>query len=160
MQSGQIEIIEGHTDRWIPVARTLFLEYAAWLKVDLCFQGFDQELRTLPGDYAPPSGRLFLARSNDDIAGCAALRRWSEEIGELKRLYVRDDFRGLGIGKSLILRILDEARLIGYKSIRLDTLPMMGTAIDMYRALGFKEIAPYRDNPVPGALYFELELTD
>lgn len=160
MQSGQTEIIEGHDARWIPEARTLFLEYAASLNIDLCFQDFDQEVRNLPGDYAPPNGRLLLARLNDDVAGCAALRRWSDYAGEMKRLYVRNDFRGLGIGKLLILRILDEAKAIGYKSIRLDTLPMMGTAIEMYRAMGFKEIAPYRDNPVPGALYFELELPD
>lgn len=158
MQPAKMEIINGHTAQWIPVVRTMFLQYADWLKIDLCFQGFDQELRTLPGDYAPPKGRLFLALSGEEVAGCAALRHWSDDVGEMKRLYVRDDFRGLGIGKRLILRVLDEAKAIGYKSVRLDTLPMMGAAIAMYRALGFKEIAPYRANPVPGALYFELDL--
>jgi ribosomal protein S18 acetylase RimI-like enzyme len=160
MAAGQLTIIDGHIAQWVPAARSLFLEYAAWLKVDLCFQGFDQELLSLPGDYAPPRGRLLLARSQEDMAGCVALRRWSDEIGEMKRLYVRDEFRGQGIGKRLIRRVMEEARAIGYSSIRLDTLPMMGTAIEMYRGLGFKEIAPYRENPVPGAIYFELKLTD
>lgn len=160
MPPAKIEIIDGHTAEWMPVVRTMFLQYADWLKIDLCFQGFDQELQMLPGDYAPPDGRLILARSDDDVAGCVALRRWSCEIGEMKRLYVRDEFRGMGIGKRLILKIIDEAGAIGFKSIRLDTLPMMGSAIGLYRALGFKEIAPYRENPVPGALYFELKLSD
>lgn len=160
MPPAKLEIIDGHTAQWILVVRTMFLQYADWLKIDLCFQGFDQELRALPGNYAPPKGRLFLAVSDEEVAGCVALQPWSDDVGEMKRLYVRDDFRGLGIGKRLILRILDEAMAIGYKSIRLDTLPMMGTAIEMYRSLGFKEIAPYRENPVPGALYFELKFSD
>jgi ribosomal protein S18 acetylase RimI-like enzyme len=145
--------IEQATD--IETIRVMFTEYQAWLGVDLCFQGFAKELAGLPGDYAPPSGRLLLER---DRGGCIGLRRFSDERGELKRLYVRESHRGRGLGRALTQRALDEARAIGYRAVCLDTLPKMAGAIALYRKLGFREIAPYYHNPIPGALYLELRL--
>lgn len=140
------------------VTRQLFREYEAWLGVDLCFQGFEEELAGLPGEYAPPGGALFLARDETDVAGCAALRRESEATGEMKRLFVRDRFRGLGLGRALTEAVLAEARRLGYARIRLDTLSSMTEALALYRSLGFHAIPPYRVNPLEGALFFELGL--
>lgn len=142
----------------IEQARALFLEYAAWLKVDLCFQGFDEELATLPGAYAPPQGRLLLARVRDEAAGCIALRPLEPGTGEIKRLYVRPAFRGRGIAAMLAEEVLAAARAIGYARLRLDTLAFMHAAAALYRKLGFVEIAPYYNNPLPGAVYMELVL--
>jgi putative acetyltransferase len=139
--------------------RELFLEYANSLGFSLCFQSFDQELATLPGDYAAPDGRLLLAKSGNRPAGCVALHKLSPLACEMKRLYLRPEFRGKGIGRILCENALKEARAIGYRQLRLDTVePVMKDAVAMYRRLGFKEIAPYRLNPIPGALYMELEL--
>jgi putative acetyltransferase len=139
--------------------RELFLEYAQSLGFSLCFQSFDEELASLPGDYAPPDGRLLLATHDSEPAGCVALHKLAPEVCEMKRLYVRPQFRGKGVGKSLAERIINEARVIGYKQLRLDTVePVMRTAVGMYRMLGFREIAPYRQNPIEGALYMELQL--
>jgi putative acetyltransferase len=146
------------TAQEIELARTLFREYQQSLGVDLCFQNFEQELASLPGDYAPPSGRLLLARSGLEVAGCVALRKIGEGLCEMKRLYVRDAFRGQGLGRKLAEAILAEARRIGYRKMRLDTLPSMRAAIPLYRSLGFSEIAPYTVNPVEGALFVEKEL--
>ena len=146
----------------IAQARELFLEYAQSLGFSLCFQNFDKELANLPGDYAPPTGRLLLAEYESQLVGCVALHRLDEaayEVCEMKRLYLRPQFRGKGLGLALANRIIAEARHIGYQSMRLDTVePVMKDAVAMYRRLGFREIAPYCTNPIAGALYMELEL--
>lgn len=143
----------------IDQARALFREYEAWLGLDLCFQNFERELTELPGAYAPPAGRLLLAFDNEQLAGCVALRQLSDGVCEMKRLFLRPQFHGNGRGRALAQRIIDEARGAGYERMRLDTLPeQMGKAIALYRSLGFKEIAPYYNNPVTGALFMELDL--
>lgn len=143
----------------IPQARELFLEYAQSLGFSLCFQSFDKELATLPGHYAPPNGRLLLAECDGQLAGCVALHRLEDGICEMKRLYLRPQFRGKGLGRALVDRIIVEARQIGYSRMRLDTVePVMKNAVGLYRKIGFREIAPYCDNPIAGALYMELLL--
>lgn len=140
-------------------ARTLFLEYARSLGFSLCFQNFDQELKNLPGAYGPPSGRLLLAHDAGAAAGCVALRKLEEEICEMKRLYVRPAYRGKGVGKLLVDRVISEARAIGYERMRLDTVPnFMKDAIALYHRIGFREISAYCNNPMEGALYMELVL--
>lgn len=139
-------------------ARKLFQEYAASLDFSLCFQGFEQELAGLPGNYAPPEGRLLLAWESGQAVGCVALRKLKDGIAEMKRLYVRPGHRGERIGQKLVLTAIDQARAAGYGRIRLDTLPSMEQAIALYQSLGFKQITPYRHNPLPGALFMELNL--
>lgn len=140
-------------------ARELFLEYAQSLGFSLCFQNFDQELASLPGDYAPPAGRLLLAEYEGQVVGCVALHKLEPGICEMKRLYLRPTVRGKGLGRILADRIITEARHIGYQRMRLDTVePVMKDAVAMYRRLGFKEIARYCPNPIKGAMYMELQL--
>jgi len=139
--------------------RELFLEYAQSLGFSLCFQNFDKELESLPGDYALPHGRLLLAEYDGELAGCGALRRLDREACEMKRLYLRPKFRGKGLGRALAEKLITEARGIGYRRMRLDTVePVMKTAVAMYREMGFREIEPYCKNPIAGALYMELLL--
>ena len=143
----------------IAQARALFLEYAKSLNFDLCFQSFDKELAGLPGDYAPPDGRLLLAEYETQLAGCVALHRLDAKACEMKRLYLRPQLRGKGIGRALAEAVISEARKIGYLTMRLDTVePVMQDAVALYRLLGFKEIDPYRVNPIKGAMYMELKL--
>jgi putative acetyltransferase len=139
-------------------ARGLFAEYAASLGTDLCFQSFDRELAELPGSYAPPDGRLLLAWVDGELAGCVALRPLESGVCEMKRLYVRPAYRRFGIGRTLADRVILEAARVGYRKMRLDSLPSMQTGLALYRRLGFREIAPYTINPVPGAVFLELEL--
>jgi len=143
----------------IEQARELFLEYAQSLGFSLCFQNFDEELAGLPGDYAPPEGRLLLGEYASELAACVALHKLDSEICEMKRLYLRPSFRGKGLGRALAGRIITEARQIGYRRMRLDTVePVMKDAVAMYRKLGFNQIEPYRSNPMTGAMYMELQL--
>jgi len=152
-------MIQATSQEQIAQIRELFLEYEKSLGFSLCFQSFDKELAGLPGDYAPPDGRLLLAESDGQPAGCIALHKIDDGICEMKRLYLRPQFRGKGLGRLLADSIMKEARAIGYQRMRLDTVePVMKDAVAMYRKLGFREIAPYRDNPIPGALYMELLL--
>jgi ribosomal protein S18 acetylase RimI-like enzyme len=140
-------------------ARELFLEYAQSLGFSLCFQNFDKELAGLPGAYAPPEGRLLLVECWGQLAGCVALHKLESDICEMKRLYLRPQFRGKGLGRAVAERIIAEARQIGYERMRLDSVePVMKDAVAMYRRLGFNEIAPYCGNPMAGTLYMELEL--
>ena len=149
---------EGPAD--MAVARALFLEYADWVEGDLCFQDFETELATLPGGYGPPRGGLWFAKVAGEIAGVVGLRPL-EGAGdcEMKRLWVRPAFRGLGLGRRLAERVVAAAREAGYRRLRLDTLPQMETAHALYARLGFRETAPYYRNPLAGALYLELDLT-
>jgi len=154
-----VKLKQAESQGEIKQARELFEEYAAWLEVDLCFQNFEKELRELPGEYAKPSGRLLLATDEGQLMGCVALRRIDDEVCEMKRLYLRKDFRGRGKGRELALAIIEEARQIGYQRMRLDTLPSrMGQAEAVYRSLGFKEIEPYYHNPIGDTLFMELIL--
>lgn len=139
--------------------RDLFLEYAASLDFSLCFQNFDVEVRQLPGEYAPPSGRIILCRINGQTAGCIALKPLSKGICEMKRLFVRPAFRRKKLGLCLASRLIQEAKEIGYHSMRLDTIAgTMEGAIALYRSLGFREIPAYYENPIPNAVYLELRL--
>ncbi|CAN5315810.1 N-acetyltransferase [soil metagenome] len=154
-----LTIIQAETTEHIDSARELFREYEAWLGMDLCFQGFEAELAALPGKYAMPDGRLCLAYSDDKLAGCIALRKIEDTVCEMKRLFVRDGFRGERIGVQLIERVIADARLIGYERIRLDTYPpQMGKAVSLYESHRFSPIPPYYDNPHSDVLFMELAL--
>ena len=152
----QVDAVAAACD--IETARALFRDYERGLGVDLCFQNFEAELAALPGEYAPPGGWLALARVGDHVAGCVALRRIDAVTCEMKRLFLRPEFRGHGRGRKLANECIATARRLGYARMRLDTLPSMTAAIALYRSLGFQPIAPYRPNPIAGALYLELDL--
>jgi GNAT superfamily N-acetyltransferase len=153
-----VRISDAHGGEHLREARRLIEEYAASLGVSLDFQDFDLEVASLPGDYCPPEGRLLLALDGEETAGCVALRKLDEGICEMKRLYVRPAFRGAGVGRALAEAVIEQARRIGYRRMRLDTLPGMDKARAMYAELGFREIAPYRFNPIEGTAFLELVL--
>jgi putative acetyltransferase len=155
----QIDLLQAVLPEHIEQARILFLEYDRSLGFSLCFQSFDEELKGLPGAYSPPNGRLLLARYAGRAAGCVALRNLEPGICEMKRLYVRPDDRGRGIGRMLVERVIAEARAIGYERMRLDTIESaMKNAIALYRRMGFCDIAPYSSVPIEKALWMELLL--
>lgn len=151
-----IEIRKAESENEIAQTKMLFREYEKWLGISLCFQNFDDEVANLPGKYAEPDGRLFLAFAEEKLAGCIALRKLEDGICEMKRLFVREDFRGLKIGKILIEKIIEEAKIIGYGKMRLDTYPpKMGKAVSLYESFGFREIPAYYHNPYEEVLYLE-----
>ena len=155
----QINITQAETPEQIEAARRLFREYKASVGVNLCFRNFDEEVAHLPGPYGAPAGRLLIAFAGEKPAGCIALRKLEHEIGEMKRLFVRDEFRGRQIGRALLETLIAEARKIGYRKIRLDTYPpKMAKAVGLYEAYGFRQIAPYYANPYDDTLFMELEL--
>ena len=154
-----IKLVHAESDHEIDDARTLFREYEQWLGLDLCFQGFEEEMRGLPGKYAKPDGRLLLAYIDGEIAGGVALRKLEDGICEMKRLFLRETARGSGIGKALVEEIVREARDSGYRKMRLDTFPpKMPKAVSLYKAHGFYEIPPYYENPYDGVLFMEKKL--
>ncbi|MGH9827229.1 MAG: GNAT family N-acetyltransferase [Blastocatellia bacterium] len=164
-QDVMVHIVPADTMGAIEQTAALFREYAASLAVNLSFQNFDAEVAELPGKYAPPTGALLLAFVDEPPSepkaapvGCVSLRRIDDTACEMKRLYVQPKFRGRGIGRTLTLAVIDEARHAGYRRMRLDTLPEMEQAQVMYRSLGFKDAPPYRFNPIPGARFLELAL--
>lgn len=139
--------------------RKLFREYEAFLGVDLCFQDFEQELADLPGKYTPPSGALLLARTTDRIAGCVALRELEQGACEMKRLFVRPEYRGTGLGRRLAERIVEDAKLIGYLRMKLDTFEFLEGAVHIYKQMGFYKTGSYYDNPHDEVQYWELDLS-
>ncbi|MEM7042679.1 MAG: GNAT family N-acetyltransferase [Pseudomonadota bacterium] len=158
-QNDDIQITQATTAEDIDHIRRLFRAYADWLNVDLCFQGFEEELAGLPGVYAPPPGRLLLARAEGEMAGCVGLRPLEDGICEMKRLWVEPGFEGLGIGRGLAEVIVDAGRDLGYKAMRLDTMPeRLKAAGHIYETLGFKSIPDYYHNPLEGVVMFELIL--
>jgi ribosomal protein S18 acetylase RimI-like enzyme len=157
-EAGHVRIARATRAAEVAAARALMAEYATALGRDLSFQGIDEELAGLPGAYAPPQGALLLAMVKDVPAACVALRPLGEDIAEMKRLYVRSAMRGLGLGELLAKAIIAEAKRLGYRKLRLDTLPEMQAARGLYQRLGFRPIAPYNHNPIPGTAFLELEL--
>jgi ribosomal protein S18 acetylase RimI-like enzyme len=153
-----LEIVRAASLDQIATARILFKEYEASLGIELTFQGFAREVAELPGAYAPPAGRLFLATDGAEAAGCVALRPLGDGICEMKRLYVRPSARGARLGRRLAETVIREGRAIGYTRMRLDTLPSMKEAFALYQTLGFREIAPYCENPIVGTRFMELDL--
>jgi ribosomal protein S18 acetylase RimI-like enzyme len=157
--SDPLAIREARNAHDVAEAHVLFEAYAAALGIDLAFQGFAEELATLPGAYAQPRGRIFLAGVPGRAKGCVALRPLAADIGEIKRLYVSPQARGSGLGRRLAQTAIDAARAIGYREVKLDTLATMNEAYALYASLGFRECAPYYDNPLPGVRYMALALT-
>jgi len=151
-----IKHVAGTSD--LGAVRILFREYADSLAFDLSFQEFEKELESLPGRYAFPEGCLLVAENQDGIVGCVAVRKIDEGVCEMKRLFVRPEYRGTGIGRRLAMEIIQTAIRLGYSHMRLDTTPSMSTATSLYRSLGFYDTEPYCYNPVPGAVYLELDL--
>ncbi len=153
-----LKIVPATTAQDLEEVRILFGEYSSLVAEALCFQNFDQELEALPGEYAPPGGALLIARDKDAAAGCVALRQLDAGTGEMKRMYVREAYRGSGLGRRLALAVIEEARKRKYARMVLDTLPKLAPAIQLYRDLGFRETGPYLASPTPGAICFELRI--
>lgn len=153
------EFINAATDDDFQQARRLLREYEDFVEADLCFQRFEEELRNLERVYGLPAGRFLLLRQGDQTAGCVALRNLGNGICEMKRLFLRSEFRGKGLGRLCAEQIIQTAREMGFVAMRLDTLPVMREAIDLYCSMGFREIGNYAENPVEGALCMELQLT-
>lgn len=151
-----IQIVQAESESQIAAAKQIFREYETWLGMSLCFQGFEEELAGLPGKYSPPDGRMYLAFLDDELVGCIALRKLEEGICEMKRLFLRENARGHGLGNTLIEKVIADARTIGYSKMRLDTHPpKMGKAVSIYASHGFYKIEPYYDNPHEGVLFME-----
>jgi putative acetyltransferase len=158
--TAHVTLGEAATAADLDAVRTLFVEYERWLGVDLCFQGFAEELRSLPGRYAPPSGRLLLARDADGkVAGVVGMWPLGDDVCEMKRLFVRPTWRGRGLGRTLAEAIVETAVDVGYTRMRLDTLERLSEALDLYRSMGFVKIKPYYHNPLDGVIYMERELS-
>jgi|SRR5208282_368658 len=153
-----MRIIQAASAAEIAAARNLIHEYGDSLGIDLSFQEFETELKTLPGAYTPPRGALLLALDGDEPAGCVAFRPFSAEACEMKRLWVRPRWRGLGFGRRLVEAVLTEARRAGYRAVRLDTLPSMTAAFALYVSLGFRPISTYYESPIAGTRFLELDL--
>ncbi len=154
-----VKLLEVKTDQAYQVAVNLFKEYAAQIGVDLSFQNFNQELANLKNQYARPKGALYIAYDEEqNPIGCFGIRSFKDSIGELKRMYLKSNYRGLGIGKMLLLKSIEVGKTLGYTKMRLDTLPTMQSAIGLYKNIGFYEISPYRFNPIEGTKYFEIVL--
>jgi GNAT superfamily N-acetyltransferase len=151
-------IKQAQTKEEIQEVRSLFREYAAFLDVDLCFQGFEEELAGLPGNYSHPDGDLLIGLDGVKIVGCVAVRRLGDGICEMKRLFVRPEARGTGLGRRLAQAIIEVARELGYAFMRLDTLDKLTEAMHLYETLGFRRTEPYYYNPLPGVVYWELKL--
>jgi GNAT superfamily N-acetyltransferase len=152
------EILIAETPEHLREVRSLFKEYASSLGIDIGFQDFAHEMAGLPGPYVPPGGVLLVARVSGKTAGCVGVRRFEDDICEMKRLFVRHSFRGIGVGRRLALASLDHAHALGYRRMRLDTLPWMRQALGLYQSLGFVEVPPYRFNPIAGAVFLEKDL--
>ena len=153
-----VEITEAISTADVASVRELFLEYADSLGFDLGFQDFDSEVADLPGSYTRPRGAILLARESERLLGCVALRPLERDVCEMKRLYVRPEGRGRGVGRALAEAVIAAARRFGYRAMRLDTVPSMAAARELYRSLGFREVEPYRFNPIPGTSFMELDL--
>ena len=155
-----VHVEEAVREPEVDAVRALFVEYAGTLPFDLDYQGFDNEISAFPGKYAPPGGVLQLAHVDDMPAGAIGLRPLAPDVAEVKRLYVRPTYQGLGIGRLLVERVIESGRRIGYRKLRLDTIrDLMAPAEALYRSVGFNEIPPYYENPIPNAVYYELKLT-
>ena len=153
-----VEVVEPQSQEQIEESAMLFREYALGLDFDLSFQHFYDEMRTFPKQYSKPTGSILLAYEDHNPAGCVGLRKLDEGVCEMKRLYVRKKFRGKGIGRALVAKVIEMSGKLGYERMRLDTVPSMHEAIALYESFGFKRIPKYRENPIAGALFFELQL--
>ncbi|UCC78428.1 MAG: GNAT family N-acetyltransferase [Candidatus Zixiibacteriota bacterium] len=158
MNWNRTEYLMAESDDHLAIAKQLFMEYARSLEFNLGFQDFEEEIAEMPGQYGPPDGCILLAFCDDVPVGCVALRKLEERICEMKRLYVKPEFRRLGIGRTLSVKIIDEAKRLGYDKMRLDTLSTMKEAISIYRQLGFHNIEPYRYNPFEHAVFLEKDI--